>query len=76
MSVKHHWDKKHKPQFDPNAPKTKEEAQQQFKEALEKARNNPANGMKEQIKPSGYMMKNGIPHKFKNGAWIPLTKMS
>jgi len=77
MSEKHHWDKKHKPSFNPTAPKSREEAQQQFQEALSRAAKNPANGMMEP-KPSNnsYMMKDGIPHKFKEGRWVPLTKMS
>jgi len=76
-NVKHHWDKKHKPSFNPTAPKSKEEAQEQFTEALSRAAKNPANGMMEP-KPSNnsYMMKDGVPHKFKNGIWTPLTKMS
>lgn len=74
-NVKHHWDKKHKPSFDPNAPKNWEEAQEQFKEALAKAAKNPANQIQQPQNP-GYMMKDGIPHKFKEGRWIPLTKMN
>lgn len=75
--MKHHWDKKHKPTFDPNAPKSYEEAQDQFEEVLKKAYNNPANGMKERkIANPGYMMKGGVPHKFKEGRWIPLKKIS
>jgi len=73
-NVKHHWDKKHKPSFNPTAPKSKEEAQQQFAEALERAAKNPANRINNTVNP-GYMMKGGIPHKFKDGVWTPLTKM-
>lgn len=63
--------------FDANAPKNYEDAKSQFEAALEKARNIPANGMKEKrpVNP-GYMMRNGVPCKFKNGQWIPLTKMN
>lgn len=73
-NVKHHWDKKHKPSFNPTAPKSKEEALEQFTEALAKAAKNPANQVNNQVNP-GYMMRDGVPHKFKNGIWTPLTKM-
>jgi len=29
-----------------------------------------------EIKPPGYMMIDGVPHKFKNGRWNPLTKLN
>lgn len=74
-NYKHHWDKKHKPTIDPNAPKNWEEAQEQFNEALAKAAKNPANHQRHTVNP-GYMMRDGVPHKFKDGNWIPLTKMS
>ena len=73
-NVKHHWDKKHKPSFNPTAPKNKEEAQEQFKEALGRAAKNPANRIDTPVNP-GYMMIDGVPCKFKNGTWTPLTKM-
>jgi hypothetical protein len=72
---KHPWDKKHKPSFDPNAPKTYDEAKVQFEKALAKASKNPANQVLKPTNP-GYMMKDGIPHKFSKGKWIPLTRIN
>jgi len=74
-NTKHPWDKKHKPTFNPTAPKTYDEAKSQFEKALARAAKNPANRV---LKPTtaGYMMKDGIPHKISNGKWIPLSKIN
>ena len=74
-NVKHHWDKKHTPSFNPTAPKSKEEALEQFTEALAKAAKNPANQVNNQVNP-GYMMRDGVPHKFKNGNWTALPRIN
>lgn len=74
MSEKHHWDKKHKAQFI-NTPK--DVARAEFEKALEKANKNPSN--KEKYTPNksvSYMERNGVPHKFKDGQWVPLTRIN
>lgn len=56
-------------------PANYDEAKQQFEEALERAKKLPGN--KETVfKPASYIMKGGIPHKFKEGKWVPLTRIN
>lgn len=74
MSEKHPWDKKHKPTF---VNVSKEEAKIAFEKVLEKA--NKMAGNKEKYTPNvqtSYMTRDGIPHKLKDGQWIPLTKIN
>jgi hypothetical protein len=51
------------------------QAKQQFEDALAKAKKIAGNG-DTVIKPVGYVMRGGIPHKFKEGKWIPLTRIN
>jgi len=58
-----------------NTPKNYQEAKEQFEAAVERAKKNPQNKV-ETPKMGNYMMRDGIPHKFKEGRWIPLTKIN
>lgn len=74
MSEKHHWDKKHKAQFI-NTPNSV--AKVEFEKVLEKA--NKMAGNKEKYTPNvqtSYMTRDGVPHKFKDGQWVPLTRIN
>ena len=55
-------------------PKNYQEAKEQFEAAVERAQKNPQNRV-ETPKMGNYIMRDGIPHKFKNGVWTPLTKL-
>ena len=65
ISIKHPWEYK---QQAITSKSTKEEFEELVKRASAKN--------EKEIKSSGYMTIDGIPHKFKNGTWIALTKMS
>jgi hypothetical protein len=47
----------------------------EYQQSVERARKNPQNYNPKTVK-SPYIMINGIPHKNKNGNWIPLTKIN
>ena len=55
-------------------PKNYQEAKEQFEAAVELAQKNPQNRV-ETPKMGNYVMRDGVPHKFKNGVWTPLTKL-
>lgn len=78
MSNKHPWDRKH--------PSTRQKAsKQEFEEVLKKIEDQEKKFQsdvfvdrtkpKKKSKPSPYKMIDGIPHKLKEGKWIPLTKL-
>ena len=50
---------------------SREEMEEVFQRAQKKAYNKP-----QHTKAQNYMMRDGIPHKLKDGHWIPLTKMN
>jgi hypothetical protein len=47
----------------------------EYQQSVERARKNPQNYNPKTVK-SPYIMIKGIPHKNKNGNWIPLTKIN
>ena len=63
---KHPWEYKQKAVYG------KKPTAEEFAELVKKA---TAKDEKE-IKPSSYMIIDGIPHKFKEGQWVPLTKIN
>ena len=63
---------KHPWEYKMHAVKGEKPTAEEFAELIKKA---TAKDEKE-IKPSGYMMIDGVPHKFKNGRWNPLTKLN
>lgn len=63
---------KHPWEYKMHAVKGEKPTAEEFAELVKKA---TAKDEKE-IKPSGYMVIDGVPHKFKNGRWSPLTKLN
>jgi hypothetical protein len=56
-------------------PANYDEAKRQFEEALAKAKKLPGNQETITKQPT-YIIKDGIPHKFKEGRWVPLTRIN
>ena len=50
-------------------------SKEDMKEVLERAQKKPFN-KPTTTKAQNYVMRGGIPHKFKEGQWVPLTKMN
>jgi len=54
---------------------TKKISSVEYQKSVTRALSNPQNRTVGVVKKSRYIMKNGIPHKFKNGNLVPLTKI-
>jgi len=47
----------------------------EYQESVARAKKNPQNRV-DLVKKSPYLMIGGIPHKFKGGQWVSLTKIN
>lgn len=56
-------------------PANYDEVKQQFEEALARAKKLPGN-KETLVKPAGYVMRGGIPHKLVGNKWVPLTRIN